>query len=118
MSIAARPIKRISRQITGAGTITVDAGFAVEKVALTVKGVGSAASAWNVSVKGRPWADDTSTADAAPTVTIDDHVGGVEADGACVQSAAVGVITNLDIVTTVTLGSATALSVEIVLLGY
>lgn len=119
--------KVINLRLTANGTSTINLGdFAVNKMALTVKGVVAATNAaatptaWNVAVKGRPAADINTTAVNPTAVTIDDHVSGVEADGACVQSSATGVLTVLDVVLgSLNLGAtATALDVEIVLLSH
>lgn len=122
----AAPVVVIRRRLTANGTTTVNVGMAINKMALTVKGVVAATNAaatptaWNVDVKGRPVAVDTTTAVNPTTVSIDNHVSGTEADGTCVQSTATGVLTCIDIVlTSLNLGAtATALDVEIVLLGY
>ena len=114
-----RDVKVIRRRITANGTINVHVGYPVGRMALTVKGVGAAATAWKVEVKGRPTAVDSGTAINPTATVIDDHTNGVEADGACVQSTNAGLLTNLDIVTTtLNLGSATAIDVEIVCCDY
>lgn len=119
-------VKVIRKRLTANGTTTVSVGFGIQKMALTVKGVVAATNvaatptAWNVAVKGRPTSIKSTRATQPTAVTIDDHVSGVEADGACVQSAVTTVLTDIDIVLgSLNLGAtATALDVEIVLLGF
>lgn len=120
MAVArSREVKIIRRRITANGTWNYQIGYPVGRMALTVKGVGSAATAWKVEVKGRPAATDSGTAISSTTTVIDDHTSGVEADGATVQSTNAGVLTNVDVVmSTINLGSASAIDVEIVICDY